>query len=407
MDEKEIKEFQKKQEELITVLRETVETAEKKGKENDAVVQGTIEHLNKKLDGLEEKNQVLVTKQLEDEKIVIAREDELKGRIDEMEKKAARIGAGGEDNAALKAEIKAFETFVTKGDKGISPEEFKYLRTDVDTDGGYLAPLETSNDIIKRITEVSPVRGLVRVRTTSRRGIEIPKRTGIPTAYRVGQGVQDTQSQSSYGMETINVERVTVDIPISIEMLADAAFSMESEINMDAGDAFARTEGLEFISGTGVGEMQGILTNADVGETVSGLANAITADSLITISGTLKDGYIGRYLLNRTSMAIIRTLKDGTGQYLWQNGLAAGLPSTINGEQYVSAIDMPDIAAGNYPVAYGDFARAYTMVDHTSTTLLRDPYTLGREGKVLFIMHRRNGGKVVLAEAIKKLKISA
>jgi HK97 family phage major capsid protein len=111
-------------------------------------------------------------------------------------------------------------------------------------------------------------------------------------------------------------------------------------------------------------------------------------------------------LLNRTTLATIRTLKDGQGQYLWQNGLAAGLPSTINGDQYVSAIDMPNIGAGLYPVAYGDFARGYTMVDHTDTTMLRDPYTLGREGKILFIMHRRNGGKVVLAEAIKKLKIS-
>ena len=406
MTPEELKKFQDEQAAVIKELRDTVEKKEKDGKEKDAVVLAKEEKLNTRLDELEEKNQTLVTKQLEDEKAIQAREDEAKGRIDELEKKLLRMPAGGAATEEATAQLKAFTILVTKGIDHVSAEERKYLRTDVDVEGGYLAPLEMDTAILKRIVEISPVRSLVRLRTTSRRGIEIPKRTGIPTAYRVGQGVQDTQSQSAYGMETINVERLTVDIPISIEMLSDSAFNMETEISTDAGEAFARTEGVEFISGSGVGEMEGILTNADVAETVSGVANAITADSLIEITGTLKDGYIGRYLLNRVSLATIRTLKDGQGQYLWQNGLAAGLPSTINGDQYVSAIDMPNISAGLYPVAYGDFARGYTMVDHTDTTLLRDPYTLGREGKVLFIMHRRNGGKVVLAEAIKKLKIS-
>lgn len=406
MTPEEIKKFQDEQAGVVAELRKTVETAQKEKKENDAVVQSTISKLNTKLDSFEVDNQKLVAKQLEDEKAVAAKEAEAKERIDGLEKKLLRLPAGGTESKEATAELKAFTTLVTKGLDHVGADERKYLRTDVDIEGGYLAPLEMEASILKQIIEFSPVRSLVRLRTTSRRGIEIPKRTGIPTAYRVGQGVEDTQSQSAYGMETINVERLTVDIPISIEMLSDAAFNMESEISADAGEAFARTEGVEFISGSGVGEMEGILTNADVAETVSGVANAITADSLITISGTLKDGYIGRYLLNRVSLATIRTLKDGQGQYLWQNGLAAGLPSTINGDQYVSAIDMPNISAGLYPVAYGDFARGYTMVDHTDTTLLRDPYTLGREGKVLFIMHRRNGGKVVLAEAIKKLKIS-
>lgn len=406
MTPEEFKKFQEDQTKVITTLRETVEKAQNEKKENDVIVKDAIAKLNTELDDLEGKNQKLVTEQLEKEKGILLKETESKERIDGLEKKLLRLPAGGTEAKEATAELKAFTTLVTKGLEHVGAEERKYLRTDVDIEGGYLAPLEMEASIIKRITELSPVRSLVRLRTTSRRGVEIPKRTGIPTAYRVGQGVTDTQSQSSYGMETINVERLTVDIPISIEMLSDSAFNMESEISADAGEAFAKTEGIEFISGTGVGEMEGILTNADVGETVSGVANAITADSLITISGTLKDGYIGRYLLNRVSLATIRTLKDGQGQYLWQNGLAAGLPSTINGDQYVSAIDMPNISAGLYPVAYGDFARGYTMVDHTDTTLLRDPFTLGRQGKVLFIMHRRNGGKVVLAEAIKKLKIS-
>jgi HK97 family phage major capsid protein len=384
---------------LVKELRENIEEKDVLNKEKE-------QKLNAKLDTFEVENQKLVTKQLESEKTALEQKEALEGRYNELEKKLLRLPAGGTEAIEAKEASKAFETMIRKGVDNLTPDEVKYLRTDSDSEGGYLATPEMDTELLKNITELSPVRSLARVTTTGKRGVQIRKRTGIPTAYRVGQGVQDTQSQSAYGMEDINIERATVDIPITIEMLSDADWNMESEMNQDAGEAFAVLEGTEFISGSGVGEMEGILTNADVAETVSGIADAITGDSLIDISATLKDGYIGRYLMNRVSLGVVRKLKDGQGQYIWQNGLAAGLPSTINGDEYVSAIDMPNIGAGLYPVAYGDFARGYRLVESSQTTILRDQYTLGRSGKVLFIFHRRNGGKVVLPEAIKKLKIS-
>jgi len=386
----EIKEVQ----EAVRALHETLES---KGQES-AEAREKLDKIDAKLDQYEEKSAKLTADLLEAKKL----EEDHKERIDSLEAKLLRLRSGSEEYKEKTAEYKAFEKFIL-GDRSISAEEMKYLRTDVDPDGGYLAPVELSNELIRQITELSPVRQLARVMRTSRGSVEIPKRTGIPTAYRVGQGATDTQSNSAYGMQTLALHRMTVDVPISIEMLADAAFNMETEINQDAAEAFAKLEGSEFISGTGAGEFEGILTNADVANSNSGVANDITGDSLITLSGQLKDGYTGSYILNRTTLARVRRLKDGTGQYLWQNGLAAGLPNTINGDTYVSAIDMPNIGAGLTPVAYGDFMRAYRMADHTDMSVLRDSFSQSRSGKVLFIMHRRNAGKVVLAEAIKKL----
>jgi HK97 family phage major capsid protein len=67
---------------------------------------------------------------------------------------------------------------------------------------------------------------------------------------------------------------------------------------------------------------------------------------------------------------------------------------------------MPSEAANAYPIAYGDFARAYTMVERIQMALLRDPYTQATSGNIRFIMRKRLGGQVVLAEAIRKLKCS-
>ncbi|WP_348640090.1 hypothetical protein [Mesorhizobium sp. M4B.F.Ca.ET.190.01.1.1] len=38
--------------------------------------------------------------------------------------------------------------------------------------------------------------------------------------------------------------------------------------------------------------------------------------------------------------------------------------------------------------------------------MLRDPYTQATSGNIRFIFRRRTGGRVVLAEAIRKLKCS-
>jgi HK97 family phage major capsid protein len=92
---------------------------------------------------------------------------------------------------------------------------------------------------------------------------------------------------------------------------------------------------------------------------------------------------------------------------LWMPGLASGVTNTINGASYVEMPDMPSIGAGTYPVAFGDWARAYTLVDRISMEFLRDPYTQATSGNVRFIFRRRQGGQVTLAEAINKLKISA
>lgn len=355
------------------------------------------EKMNAALDKSEEDNQKLVAANVKLEQVA----QEQKERMDGIEAKMLRMPAGGAQDEGKKLESKAYETWVRTGE--FTPEERKYLRTDSDAEGGYLASSEITTDITKQIVELTPAMRLARVRTTSKGSITLRKRTSIPTAYRVGQGSQDTQSNSRYAQNIITLNRLTVDVPISTESLSDSDFNMESEITQDSAEGLAKAIGFEFISGDGSSQMEGVLVNGDVENFNTGVSNDITGDSLVEITGELKEGYVGRFLMNRKTLARTRTLKDGQGQYIWQNGLAAGLPSTINGDEYVSAIDMPDIGAGNVSVAYGDFVRGYTIAEQTRISTIRDPFSQSRDGFVLFIMHRRIGGRVTLAESIKKL----
>ena len=105
-------------------------------------------------------------------------------------------------------------------------------------------------------------------------------------------------------------------------------------------------------------------------------------------------------------MGSVRKLKDNNRQYIWMPGLAQGQPNTIDGDPYVEVPDMPSEGANTYPIAYGDFMRAYTLVDRINMVALRDPYTQATSGNIRFLMYRRIGGQVMLAEAIRKLKCS-
>ena len=292
--------------------------------------------------------------------------------------------------------------------------EAKALNLSADTAGGYLAPTEYVREIIKGVTEISPARALVRVRQTAQKAIQIPKRTGQFAAQWVSENGTKTETTGlAFGLEELPVHELYALIDVSNQMLEDSAFDMEAEIRMEASEQFAVAEGAAVISGSGVGKPEGILTNASVGETVSGTAATVAdsdgqANGFITLFHAIKTAYArnATWMLNRTTLGSARKLKDGDKNYIWMPGLANGVPNTILGAPYVEMPDMPNEGANLYPVAFGDFRRAYTLVDRISMEMLRDPYTQATSGNIRFIFRRRLGGQVVLAEAIRKLKCS-
>ena len=389
----------KEVEEATNALKELREIVESKAADSGEA-KAKIESLEKTLDTFEEKNQALVAKQAEAEKEQL----EMKEKMTELETKLARSPRGG-DADEVKAELKAFERLVQKGPQHLTAEEAKYLRTDNDTDGGYLAPNEYVMEILKKITEVSNVRSVARVRRTSRGEIEIPKREGLVQGGWRGEGGDLTTGNSDYGMLKVPAHHLDVIVPITNTMLTDSAFNMETEIDMDVVENFAQLEGAAFVNGTGVNMPEGFVQNDKIAIRNSGISNDIDPDNFFDLQGDLKVGYAGAYAMNKKTLARVRKMKGTDGHYLFAPA-SDGMPATIAGERYIIMQDMPDIAANAVPVVYGDWLRGYLIVDGVQMTILRDPYTLAGTGKTRFIFSKRTGGKVQQAEALKKLKCS-
>jgi HK97 family phage major capsid protein len=344
--------------------------------------------------------------------------EEAKTSAEEAERKLNRqIAGGGGNPAQLKAGwdnwARAVVTAHLKGEPNLgeaqrkalddAAQQWKAMSVQNDATGGYLAPVEFVREIIKSITEVSPMRSLVRVRTTASKSVQMPKRTGQFAAVWVAeQGTRSETDGLRYGMLEIPTHEIYALVDISEQNLEDSAWNMADEIQMEATEQFAVAEGAAVVSGNGVGKPEGFLNNGDVGTTNVG-SSAVSADGLITLKHAVKTFYArnGVFTLNRTTLASVRKLKDSQNQYLWMPGLAQGKPNTIDGDPYVEVPDMPSEGAATKAVAYGDFQRAYTLVDRIQMVMLRDPFTQATSGNVRFIFRRRQGGQVVLPEAIR------
>jgi len=402
-----------------------IKDIEKKGSA-DVLLVDKVDRLEQAIAKHEDANQKNTAALLEAKK---ALEDEIK-HVDELEATLNRLSLKGSSDpeqrkSELKAKVNDWARAVvgahTVGVPNLSVDqqkaladvaaEYKAMGISNDTTGGYLAPAEYVREILKTVTETSPVRSMVRVRQTASKSVTIPKRTGQFAAQWVAdQGTKSETDGLRYGMWEIPTHELYALIDISNQNLEDSAFNLESEISFEATEQFAVAEGAAVVSGNGVGKPEGFLTASGVGTNNSGTATTIAdadgqANGLLTLKYALKTAYARNavWALNRTTMGSVRKLKDADKGYIWQPGIAVGAPNTIDGDPYVEVPDMPNEGAGLTPIAYGDFARGYTLVDRIQMEMLRDPYTQATSGNVRFIFRRRLGGQVVMAEAIRKL----
>lgn len=375
---------------------------EKKGS-SDPLVDEKLKNIEADLDRFEDINQKLTLAQQE--------QKGFSEKLENMEALLKRPEVSMETNQVDVA-VKAFDKWLRKDKQGLEPDEIKALTVSDDTQAGFLAPPEYVNELIKTLTEISPMRTIARVRQTSQKSVQMPSRTAtFSAAWVAEQGTRSETTGYTTQLEEIPTHEQYALVDISNQMLEDSVFNLEAEMQEEFSTQFAKNEGNAFISGDSVGKPEGILTNSSVGTTNSGSGTLLTGDGLIDLVHAVKTPYgaNGTFIFNRTTLAAIRGLKDGGGQYIFQAGmmLTAGVPNTILGYPYVEMPDMPDVAGSAKPVAFGDFARGYMIVDRVSLSVMRDPFTQATSGNVRYVARSRVGGQVVLAEALRTQTISA
>ena len=367
----------------------------------DPLTEEKLAKIEGDLDRFESVNQKLVQQQKASEGFA--------DKLNEIETMLKRP-ANNVETSDVDFTLKAWDTFMRKGEDGMDEMEKKALTVGTAATAGNLAPAEYIEELLKIVTQISPVRSVARVRQTSNKEIEVPSKTAsFAAAWTAESGTRSETTGYTTSLNTIPTHEMYALVDISSMLLEDSVFDLEAEMNLEFAEQFAKAEGNAFLVGNGTNKPTGILNGNTVSHTATGAASAaISTDNLMDLVHAVKSEYArsASFMLNRTTLGVIRKLKDTAGQYIFQTGFSgqSGLPNTILGSPYIECPDVADAASGAKSVIFGDYRRGYMIVDRIALQVLRDPYSQASTGNVRYIARRRVGGEVVMAEAMRCLK---
>jgi HK97 family phage major capsid protein len=280
------------------------------------------------------------------------------------------------------------------------------------TAGGFTVPTELAAVIDKTMKMWGPMydEDICNVFTTSGGNpLDFPRTddTGVAAAQHTEAGAMTDDGGVDAAFTKMTLGAFAFDtewVQISMELLQDSAHDIEAFIGELLGERLARRVNSELTVGDGTGDPLGIVAASAAGKTAAS-TTAITADELIDLMHSVDPAYRAspkaRWMFNDTTLAAIRKLKQGDGQYLWQMGdIREGVPGRLLGAAYSVNQACVNAATGTKPVVFGDFGKYYVRKVGSPVVGVRREYywpNIGLAGIV------RLDGDLIQTGAVKHL----
>jgi HK97 family phage major capsid protein len=288
----------------------------------------------------------------------------------------------------------AFEAFV----KGKLTPEFKAtLNTGIDSEGGYIVPVEYQKKVLEKLIEISRTRAISRVITT-KSDKKIPIGGELPTFSWIEETGAYGETGTDFSQATLNAYKLGGIIKVSEELLQDSFINLEDYLATLIARGIAQSEGEAFAVGDGNNKPTGYMSlNANI--TLSG-TDSIAADELIDIYYSLKSPYRSSayWRMNDATLKAIRKLKDGNGNYIYAPALVAGERDAILGRPIELDPFVSPLGAGNKVICFGDF-NYYYISDRGNITMQKLTELFAANGLVGFRVSKKVDAKPILAEA--------
>lgn len=362
--------------------------------------------------------------------------DNVNERLDAIDMEVKKVGRPAPSPETVRSEVVSeFKNVVSEFVKGnrhdLNNRELKayhpalesknsnLVRFDLASAGALLLPNQISDDIIKDVTEFTPMMDLARVTPTARANYERRVRTSLPGGRFLAEAIENEKSKPTYAVITITPHKYAAEYGMSIEQEQDTGYNLVNELMEAFREDFSVDFGSAFVNGDGIGKPTGFVGEVENFETAS---NVLSTDDLIFAQDSLKESYQnnGTWLFNRDTRAAIRSLilSSTNGlQYTWEPDFQRRTPTLLLGSP-VAIARVGDLASpsdkaakqfapGAVFAAYGDFNRGYEVVMHTDMYLIDDVYSEASSFiRNLHIM-ARVGGKVIQSEALTTLTAKA
>lgn len=312
-----------------------------------------------------------------------------------------------EDNATGRASSAYHRAFLNYLRQGISSPIRDALEEGTDSEGGYLVPDEFEKTLVTKLADENVMRSICNVIKTSSGERKIPVVSTQGTASWVDEEGSYQESDDAFGQVTLGAHKLCTTVKVSEELLYDSIFDLEAYIANEFARRIGVAEEAAFVAGDGSGKPTGVTVTATVGVTAAATAK-ITADEVMDLFYSVRAPYRknGTWLVADSTIKAIRQLKTGEGQYLWQPALTVGDPDLLFGKPVKTSEAVPAIGAGNAALLFGDF-KYYWIADREGISFKKLNELYAATGQIGFQGKQRVDGKLVLAEAVKSLKLHA
>lgn len=302
------------------------------------------------------------------------------------------------------------------------------LHTESNQSGGFLVPEEIDLTIERALYDLSIMRQLATVRPMT--SATLKKYFNLGGANTGWVGERETRGETNTPViKELEYPAAEVYAQPEITQIAleDVGVDLEAWLAEELQTAFSEAESDAWINGDGNKKPWGLIGGygkvanatfvADLashfgkwGYVATGAAatfpTANPGDVLIdlfhALRAQMRQG--SSWLMNDLTAATISKFKDGEGNYLWRKAISDDHDATLLGKAVGIDELMPDIGAGNYPIAFGNFARGYLILDRAGMSSIRDDVT--KKGWVKFYTRKRVMGGGSNFEAIKLLKVA-
>lgn len=429
-----LKELREKRAKLVEQMRAVAELSEKEGRSLNAEEEAKFNEIDA--------DQESVGREIERRQKVEAAERDLErpitpGTPPSLDTRGHAAQSGGHPTSEERnaKEMRAFDSWIRFGFEGMDqeqraimarrrtfisaaelPAEIRAQGVGTGAGGGYTVPQGFSEELDTALKAFGGMRQAARLFPTPD-GRDLPWPTVDDTA-NVGELLAENVAVAAqdvpFGQKTLKAYKYSSKVVlVSMELLQDSFFDVGAILRDLLAERIGRITNTHFTTGDNTGKPEGVVPGAGSGKVgLTGQTVSVIYDDLVDLEHSVDPLYRPQsiFMMNDSSLKILKKLKDTSGRPLWMPGLNASFavsqPETILGYPYSINQDMAVMAANAKSILFGNFMK-YIIRDVREFTLIRLVERYAELGQVGFIAFTRSDGRYLNAAAVKYYQNSA
>jgi HK97 family phage major capsid protein len=243
----------------------------------------------------------------------------------------------------------AFMKYVLTGGKTEIPAEYRADGVTKTTDIGAVIPDTVINRIIEKLEATGMILKEV-TRTMLKGGVTYPTSAVKPVATWVAEGAGSDKQKKTTGQITFNYFKLRCAVAITLETSVMAISAFENALVANIAEAMLKAIEQAIVSGTGVGQPKGIVTETpEAGQTIT-VDGALTYKDVVDAEAALPLAYENNavYVMTKKTFMGFAGQVDQAGQPIARvdHGTAGRIERSILGRRVILTEYLPSLGEG-------------------------------------------------------------